>query len=100
MPLSEEFINKWDHIISEVEKTLVPLDCLTKMIIRLDGGRRKTINISRLRKDGLDSEEIESVLSRNLIAFDTQIKDVDFILDIKAVADIVQPQTDEFLNKL
>ena len=59
MPLSDEFLAKWDYIISEVDKTQVPLRCINKMIIKIDGGKQKTINLARLRRDGLDDDEVE-----------------------------------------
>ena len=63
MQLSDEFIEHWDHIISGVDKTEVPLECINKIVIRLQGGRQKTINLARLKRDGFDLEEIESVLT-------------------------------------
>ena len=100
MQLSDEFIRQWDHIISEVEKTEVPLDCINKMIIRLHGGKQKTINIARLRKDGLDLEEIENLLTRNLFSLGDDVRDIDFVVDIRSVAEIVQPETDKLLKNL
>ena len=67
MQLSDEFLEQWDHIISGVDKTEVPLECINKIVIRLQGGRQKTINLARLKRDGFDLEEIESYLTRNLI---------------------------------
>jgi hypothetical protein len=100
MPLSEEFLAKWDHIISEVEKTQVPLKCINKMVIRIAGGRQKTINLSRLRKDGLDDDEIEEIMNRNLFTLGDLVNNVDFILDVNTVAGIIQPATDKLLKSL
>jgi len=100
MPLSEEFLAKWDHIISEVEKTQVPLKCINKMVIRIVGGRQKTINLARLRKDGLDDDEIEEIMNRNLHILGGSVNNVDFILDVNTVAGIIQPATDKLLKSL
>ena len=101
MYLSDDFFAQWDHIISSVdEKTNVPIECLNRMIIRLINKRQKTINITKLRQQGLEAEEIEIVLSRNLLDLEDQIRDVEFVLDVAAVANIVQPQTDKFLKDL
>jgi hypothetical protein len=100
MPLSEEFLAKWDHIISEVEKTQVPLKCINKMVIRIVGGRQKTINLSRLRKDGLDDDEIEEIMNRNLHILGESVNNIDFILDVNTVAGIIQPATDKLLKSL
>ena len=100
MPLSEEFLAKWDHIISEVEKTQVPLKCINKMVIRIVGGKQKTINLARLRKDGLDDDEIEEIMNRNLYTLGDLVNNVDFILDVNTVAGIIQPATDKLLKSL
>lgn len=101
MRLSDDFFEQWDHIISSVdEKTNVPIECLNRMIIRLHGKRQKTINISRLRQQGLAYEEIETILSRNLAELENQVRDVEFVLDVAAVANLVQPETDKLLKDL
>jgi hypothetical protein len=100
MQLSDELLRKWEHIIADVNKTEVPLECLKKVTIKLTGGRQKTINLQTLRKQGLDEIEIESVLTRTLNELDSSIRDVDFVVDIGAVAELVQPETDKLLGKL
>jgi hypothetical protein len=100
MQLSDEFLEQWDHIISGVDKTEVPLECINKIVIRLQGGRQKTINLARLRRDGFDIEEIESYLTRNLVELGDLVRDIDFLVDVNAVARLVQPETDKLLKDL
>ena len=100
MQLSDEFLEQWDHIISGVDKTEVPLECINKIVIRLQGGRQKTINLARLKRDGFDLEEIESYLTRNLIELGDLVRDIDFLVDVNAVAQLVQPETDKLLKDL
>jgi hypothetical protein len=100
MQLSDEFLEQWDHIISGVDKTEVPLECINKIVIRLQGGRQKTINLGRLKRDGFDLEEIESVLTRNLVELGDRVRDIDFLVDVNAVAQLVQPETDKLLKDL
>jgi len=100
MQLSDEFLAQWDHIISGVDKTEVPLECINKIVIRLQGGRQKTINLARLKRDGFDLEEIESYLTRNLLELGDLVRDIDFIVDVNAVAKLVQPETDKLLKDL
>lgn len=100
MQYSESFLNQWEHIIGEVNKTDVPLECVKKIIIRLEGKRQKTINLANLKKQGLDWDEIETVVTRMLSEFGEQVQDVDLMVDITAVAEIVQPKTDKLLENL
>jgi hypothetical protein len=100
MPFSDEFLAQWEHIIDEVTKTEVPLECIKKVVVRLNNKRRRTINLSMLRKQGLDLEEIEIVLSRTLTELGEQVRDVDFVVDVSEVAKMVQPETDKLLKDL
>ena len=100
MPFSDEFLEKWEHIIDEVVKTEVPLECIKKIVIRFDGKRQRTVNIHNLRRQGLDMEAIEIVLTNTLNELGETVRDIDFIVDAAAVAEIVQPETDKLLQNL
>jgi hypothetical protein len=100
MQFSDEFLDKWEHIIEEVTKTEVPLECIKKVIIRLHGKKQRTVNLATLRKQGLDIDEIEIVLSRTLTEIGDQVRDIDFVVDAALVAEIAQPATDKLLNGL
>ena len=100
MPFSDEFLEQWEHIIDEVTKTEVPLECIKKVVVRLNNKRQRTINLSMLRKQGLDLEEIEIVLSRTLTELGDQVRDLDFVVDVSKVAKMVQPETDKLLKDL
>ena len=100
MQHNDDFLNQWELIIKDVSKTDVPLECVKKVVLKLTGGRQKTINIQTLTRQGLSMEEIESIMTRTFIELDPVIRDVDFVLDISAVEQIVQPETDKLLGKL
>ena len=100
MQFSDEFLEQWEHIIDEVTKTEVPLECIKKVVVRLNNKRQRTINLLMLRKQGLDLEEIEIVLSRTLTELGDQVRDLDFVVDVSKVAKMVQPETDKLLKDL
>lgn len=100
MQLSDDFLDRWEKIIAEVNKTDIPLECIKKVVIKLTGGRQKTINLQTLTRQGLALEEIENMLTRTLNELEAEIRDVDFVVDPNAVADLVQPETDKLLGKL
>jgi len=100
MPFSDEFIQQWEHIIEEVNKTEVPLECIKKVVIRLGDRRQKTINLAALRKQGLDLDELEVVLTRTLTELGDSVRDIDFVVDVNQVAKLVQPETDKLLQDL
>ncbi len=100
MQLDKDSLDKWEHIINDVNKTDVPLECIKKVVIKLRGGRQRTVNLHTLQRQGLSLEEIEPILNRTLSELDDEIIDVDFVVDITSVAKIVQPETDKLLGKL
>lgn len=100
MQFSDEFLERWEHIIDDVDITDVPLECIKKVVVKLYGKRQRTINLDLLRRQGLDIEEIESVMTRTLNDLGDTVRDIDFILDVGAIATIVQPETDKLLKDL
>jgi cupin superfamily acireductone dioxygenase involved in methionine salvage len=68
--------------------------------MKLAGNRQKTINLHLMLKQGLALAEIETMLTRYFQEHDHEIRDVDFVVDIKSVASLVQPETDKLLEKL
>jgi hypothetical protein len=100
MSFSDAFLAKWEHIIDGVMATDVPLECIKKIVIKLDGRRQRTINIQALRRQGLNIENIEDMLTNTLYELGDTVNDVHFVVDIGAVAEIVQPETDKLLSSL
>ena len=93
-------MEQWESIVAEVNKTDVPLECIKKIVFKLSNGRQRTINIHTLIKQGLNLDDLEQIVNRTFSELDTEIKDVEFIVDIKSVAALVQPETDKLLGKL
>jgi len=100
MQHNDDFISQWENILADVNKTDVPLECIKKVVIKLAGGRQKTINVHTLLKQGLELEEVETMLTRYFTDNDSKIRDVDFVVDVTAVANLVQPETDKLLGNL
>jgi hypothetical protein len=98
--LNDDFLTKWEHILADVSKTDVPLECIKKVVIKFKGGRQKTINLHTLQKQGLELEDIEVLLNRTFTESNDEIRDVDFVVDVGSVAKLVQPETDKLLGKL
>ena len=100
MFLSDEFLSRWEDLVEGVSKTDVPVDCIKRVVIKLKDGRRRYLNMSTLRKKGLDPIELEGVLNQKLEEYDKQIQNVDFFVDVDQVADLIQPETDKMLGGL
>jgi hypothetical protein len=100
MQHNDDFLTQWEHILADVNKTDVPLECIKKVVVKLAGGRQKTINVHTLLKQGLDLSEVEIMLTRFFNENDGNIRDVDFVVDVTAVANLIQPETDKLLGKI
>lgn len=100
MHLKVDEIEKWEDVISTVDKDYIPIDCVKKIVMKLQGNRQKTINLEVLRRNGLDTEEIESVVARSMQELGRVLVNMDFVIDVNAVATRVQPITNKILEKL
>ena len=100
MLLSEEFLSRWEDLVEGVEKSNVPVECIKRVVIKLKDGRRRYLNMSTLRKKGMDIFELEGVLNQKLEEYDRDIENVDFFVDVDQVAELIQPQTDKILGGL
>jgi hypothetical protein len=101
--MSPEFIQKWEHILEDVEKQKIPIEFIKKLIIKLEGyegKKQQTINIERLLSQGLEPDQVEDAVSKKLHELDDFIVSVEFVLNVQSIAEIVQPETDKLLNKL
>ena len=98
--MSPEFIQKWERLLDGVDKQQVPVEFIKKLVLKLEGKRQKTINIERFLSQGLEPEEIEDAISRQLIKLDDEVVAIEFILNLQSIAETVQPETDQLLRGL
>jgi hypothetical protein len=90
---------KWQGILSDIEKPAMPMYVLDRIIIRLIDGTEINIDVLDLLASG-DAEEIEAMVHDKLNSLEDVIDDVDFFVNIDSVAQTVQPATDLLLRKL
>lgn len=90
----------WQNIIKDVDKDNVPIRLLQSMTVNLVDGTTININVKDLINEGNDPDVIEKALNKKLDELDNYIKDIDFYINLDAVADAVQPITDQILKDL
>jgi hypothetical protein len=99
LPFSK--LDKWKQVIDSIDQEMIPIDVVKKVVFKLEDGKQKTINLSTLRKQGLDIEDIEVVVNKNMTTItDSGIVKLDFVVDVNAVADRIEPLTKRYLEKL
>lgn len=100
MSLDSNLLKRWEQIVNDVDKEHVPLECVKKVVFRHIDNRQKTINFKSLKRQNLNVDEISSVVERYIEENESVIVSMEFILDVEAVAEILQPETDKLLNGL
>lgn len=98
--MTTDVVRKWEQILETVDKNKIPVHFIKKLVVKLEGKRQHTINISKLSAQGLDPEQLEEVVSKKLSELEPVMVSVEFVLDVQTIADTVQPTTDEILSKL
>ena len=93
-------LDHWETVLQNIDKDCIPLDCVKKVMFKLEGGKQRTINLKKLRDNGLEIEEIEIIVTRKMINLGDQIENMDFVIDVQSVAAHIQPITDKVLEKL
>ena len=87
-------------LLKDADKKDIPVECVKRIVIKLKDNRRRYLNISSLRKQGLNIAQMEAVISAKLTEYENNILGLDFFVDVESVAELVQPETDKILGKL
>lgn len=100
MQFDNHTLKQWEEVVASVNKEHIPLHCVKKLILRLRHKKQKTINLLNLRKNGVDDEGIEDAVAQQLIDYQHDIINIDFVIDVESVAELIQPYTDKLLKDL
>ena len=98
MQLDNDFLKRWEQIVNDVDKDHCPISCVKKVIFRTKDRRQRSINIRNLRRQGIDEDSIERAVGDFIEENEDIIASMELVLDIEAVADLVQPETDKLLK--
>lgn len=98
MLLDHDFMARWEKIVNDVDKDHCPIACVKKVVFRTKDHKQKTINLRNLRRQGIDDESIERAVGAFIEENEGNIQDMELVLDVEAVAEIIQPQTDKLLK--
>ena len=98
MQLDRDFLQRWEQIVNDVDKNHCPIECVKKVVFKTTDRKQKTINLRQLRKQGFNNDSIEQAVSVYISENDGLIASMDLVLDVEAVAEIIQPETDKLLK--
>jgi tryptophanase len=91
---------RWQDIVQDVDKKQVPINILQQITVRLIDGTNISIDVKKLLSEGMDEDEIETMLDLKFNELDAYIENVDFFVDIEKVKAAIQPETDKVLKGL
>ena len=100
MLLNNDFMARWEQIVKDVDMAHCPISCVKKVIFRTADRRQKTINLKSMRSQGIDDESIELAVTRYIEEHEDSITSMELLLDVEAVAELVQPETDKLLKNI
>lgn len=100
MLLDHDFLKRWESIVRDVDKDHLPIECVKKIIFKIADKRQKTINLNTLRQQNVDEDAINEAIENFIRENEESIRSMELIVDVEAVAEIVQPETDKLLKDL
>ena len=94
MDIPHTKLDKWKLVIDSIDQEMIPIDCVKKVVFKLQNGKQRTVNLSTLRKQGLDIEDIEVVVNKQMgTIHQKEVVKLDFVVDVAAVAKVIEPLT-------
>lgn len=96
---SDEFYERWEHLISTVEISEVPMRFIREVSVKLDTGETHNFDIGLMLQKGYEAEHLEEIVQDYLDAHSDLIDVVDFHINLSALAEEVEPKTLKILEQ-
>jgi hypothetical protein len=95
---SDEFYERWERLISQVEIVDVPLRFIGQIAVFFKNGDNTIFDVTAMITGGANTEQIEEMIETYLFEYDKKIDRVDFHINIQSVASEVATQTTKLLD--
>lgn len=95
---SEDFYERWEHLISSVEITNVPIRFIKEVVILFKNDDVTTFDVVDMIANNYRLQDIENHIEEFLDIHDNDIECVDFHINLTALADEVEPKTNKLLD--
>jgi hypothetical protein len=95
---SDEFFDRWEHLISDLEISDVPIRFIKAVSATFKDGQSHVFDINTILSKGIDFPEIEVMIEDYLEVFSDDIECVDFHLNVSAIAEEVEGKTNRLLD--
>lgn len=77
----------------------VPLEFVREISVNIEGGGAVTFNIVAMREESLSVKDIESIIEEFLHQNDDEVENIEFHINIRAVADEVTGRVSKILDQ-
>ena len=95
---SDEFYERWEHLIADVEIKLIPMRMLREIVVNMDDETEVVFDVSELLLDGASIEEIETAVQEFCSEHDENVTGIDFKINIENLAEEVERKTGRLLK--
>lgn len=96
---SDEFYDRWEHLLSTVEIVDVPMRFIKEVEVTFNSGDTTCFDITAMISNGNKPQLIENKIEEYLQSNDLDIRQVDFHINIPAVATEIERKTNKLLDK-
>ena len=96
---SDEFYDRWQHLLEGIEMSDIPMEFVREITVNTTDGNHISFDIRALIGEGLRVEEIENAIERFLLENDEEVKNIEFHINIRAVADEVTGKVSKILDR-
>lgn len=96
---SDEFYDRWQHLLEDIEMSEIPMNFVRDITVNTTDGQLINFDVSALLDKGLKVEEIEAIIEGFLLDNDEDVLNIEFHINIKAVADEVTTKVSKILDR-
>jgi hypothetical protein len=97
--LSDEFYDRWQHLLEDIEMSDVPLEFVREISVNMSDGSVVTFDISTMIAKNFLASDIERTIEEFLAEHDDEVGNIEFHINIRAVAEEVTDKVSKILDK-
>lgn len=95
---SDDFTERWQSIIADTEIQSIPLKLVKTVKVLLVDGSERLFDVKTRISEGLTEKSISKQVESFIEEFGDEVDELDFEIDIPAVATLVTKKTEKLLK--
>jgi hypothetical protein len=99
--LTDDFIDTWEKILSDVDIVHVPIQYIDQLIIKTQSGQEIIVGVRELiEMEDVNHNDLETMIEAKINSLDEDIVLIDYLLNLKKIAEMAELITNDFLKDL